>query len=329
MMNRSDTNHVKVAIIGAGPAGIGAAVGLVRRGIHSVILIERKSEIGGIPALYKKKRNSIATFALWTQARFVFGEDYVQKLNKKLLQLNICIWTENQVIQLDAAKKELTLLNPISGLNRMTADAVIMACGAREKTLVERGWIAGARPARIYFTKHIIELIDHNKCLPSKQSAIIGSDLIACAAAAKLKKAGAVEPIMLDRDRKPQSSLLERLYFRRWTKLHYRGSVDSAEIVGSGIPTAVKLEKNKLIECDSIVLSGSLIPNSELALTGNIKVEIPSRIPICDNKYQLSEPGWFATGNILGGFHGAEWCYFNGLRVARSVSEYLSNYKTG
>ena len=33
----------------------------------------------------------------------------------------------------------------------------------------------------------------------------------------------------------------------------------------------------------------------------------------------------FAAGNILGGFHGAEWCYFNGQRAARSVVKYLAN----
>ena len=98
-MNTKYTTHVKVVIVGAGPAGIGAAVGLVKRGIHSVVLLERRNEIGGIPALYKKKRDGIATFALWTQGRFVFGEDYVQQLNKKLAQINIGIWTDNQVTQ--------------------------------------------------------------------------------------------------------------------------------------------------------------------------------------------------------------------------------------
>jgi len=37
----------------------------------------------------------------------------------------------------------------------------------------------------------------------------------------------------------------------------------------------------------------------------------------------LSEPGWFAAGNVLGGFHGAQWCYFNGRQAARRVANFL------
>ncbi len=80
----------------------------------------------------------------------------------------------------------------------------------------------------------------------------------------------------------------------------------------------------KNIPCDGIVICGELIPNSELALNGNIKVELHSRNPVVAEDYQVSEPGGFAAGNILGGFHGAEWCYFNGRRVARAVANYLS-----
>ena len=49
-----------------------------------------------------------------------------------------------------------------------------------------------------------------------------------------------------------------------------------------------------------------------------------ARKPVVVEDYQLSASGWFAAGNILGGFHGAEWCFFNGRRVARSVVNYLS-----
>ena len=58
--------HVKVAIVGGGPAGIGAALGLVRRGVKSIVLIERDEKIGGIPALYKRKPGGVPTFIRWS-----------------------------------------------------------------------------------------------------------------------------------------------------------------------------------------------------------------------------------------------------------------------
>ena len=48
------TNHFRVVIIGAGPAGIGAAIALSKQGITTVALIERSDNIGGVPYLYKK-----------------------------------------------------------------------------------------------------------------------------------------------------------------------------------------------------------------------------------------------------------------------------------
>jgi NADPH-dependent 2,4-dienoyl-CoA reductase/sulfur reductase-like enzyme len=38
-----------VAVVGAGPAGLAAAVELRRRGVSEVVAIEREAEVGGIP----------------------------------------------------------------------------------------------------------------------------------------------------------------------------------------------------------------------------------------------------------------------------------------
>ena len=208
----------------------------------------------------------------------------------------------------------------------LTADAVIMACGSREKTLSERGWLTGSRPIRVFFTKQLLQLIDGNDLLPMHNPVIIGSDLIAYAAAAKLKSAGSLEAIIVDNGRGPKCSYVERLYFRQWTQPSFRSSAfKSVEVVGSKTASGIRLSKDSnLIPCDGIGVCGELIPNSELALQGLLKVELPSRKPIVGRYYQLSKPGWFAAGNMLGGYHGAEWCYFNGRRVARAVKNYFS-----
>ena len=95
-------------------------------------------------------------------------------------------------------------------------------------------------------------------------------------------------------------------------------------MVGSGAVTGIRLSNGDFIKCDGIAICGELVPNSELALTADLKVELPSRKPVVGADYQLSEAGWYATGNFLGGFHGAEWCYYNGLKVGRKVVGYLS-----
>ena len=323
----NSTKHFRVVIIGAGPAGIGAAIALSSLGIKSIALVERSDKIGGIPSLYKKKTGGVRTFIRWSRGGIpVFGEEYANSLKRKLAKTDVKIWLQSQVLEIEANEKKIIFVNTVKGIMSLTADAVIMACGSREKTLSERGWLTGSRPMRVFFTKQLLQLIDGNDLLPMHNPVIIGSDLIAYAAAAKLKSAGSMEAIIVDNGRGPKCSYFERLYFRQWTQPSFRSSAfKSVEVVGSKTASGIRLSKDSnLIPCDGIVVCGELIPNSELALQGLLKVELPSRKPIVGRYYQLSKPGWFAAGNMLGGYHGAEWCYFNGWRVARAVKNYFS-----
>lgn len=316
--------HFKTAVIGGGPAGIGVAVGLAKRGIRPLVIIEQRKELGGIPALYKKKPGSIPTFVRWTRGRIVFGEEYARMLCSKLSGLQMQTWTESHVFEIKPEKKELRLVNPTKGAISITADAIVMACGSREMTLAERGVLLGARPARLYFTKNLLDLIDGNDFLPITRPIIIGSDVLAYAAAAKLQAAGSSWPIIVDKSPRPKCNLFQRLYFHRSRKFEFHGSTQSVEVIGSQFPLEVKLSHGETIVCDGIIVSGDLVPNSELALTSSLKVQLPSRKIVVSKNYQLSESGWFAAGNILGRAHGAEWCYLNGLRVARAVTNYLT-----
>ena len=323
----NSTNHFNCVILGAGPAGIGAALRLCKSGIKSIAIIERNDKIGGIPSFYKRKKGGVRTFIRWSRGGIpIFGQDYAMWLEKQILKTNVEVKLESQVIEIDAKEKTVTFVNSLEGKVKVSADAIIMSNGAREKNQTERKWIAGARPAKVFFTKQLLNLIDRSNLLPMKKPLIIGSDIIAYAAAAKLKAAGTLEPVIVDNRTNPKAPFYERLYFRFWGNPLYHGfDVKSLEIIGTKSATGVNLNGTH-IDCDGIVISGELIPNSELALIGNLKVNITSRIPVINKDYQLSESGWFAAGNLLGGFHGAEWCYFNGRRVARSVINYISQF---
>lgn len=322
----NSAKHYKVIIIGAGPAGIGAAVKLSKCGVNSIAVIERNEKIGGIPSLYKKKNGGVKTFMRWSKGGIpTFGSDYAACLEQKLLKTGAEIQLQSQVISIDSKKKSITYVNSVDGKVEITADAIIMACGSREKTQAERGWLAGSRPAKVLFTKQLLNLLDGKEILPFKNPVIIGSDLIAYAAAAKLKNAGTSNPIIVDRYRSPQCSFFERLYFRAWSNPNYQGiDIKSVEIMGKKVASGVKLG-DKAISCDGIVICGELIPNSELALLGNLHTDTLSRIPVVTNNFELSEPGWFAAGNLLGGFHGAEWCYYNGSKAAKKVIKYIEH----
>src|SRR5690606_27865710 len=119
---------------------------------------------------------------------------------------------------------------------------------------------------------------------------------------------------------RPATPLPARLYFWRWARPPWHGAVRAAEILGRDAVEAVRTADGAVVPCDGVVVSGELVPNSELAVEAGLAVDMPGRRPVLARGMAWSEPGFFAAGNILGGFHGAEWCHRHGRKVARAVA---------
>jgi NADPH-dependent 2,4-dienoyl-CoA reductase/sulfur reductase-like enzyme len=153
---------------------------------------------------------------------------------------------------------------------------------------------------------------------------VIGSDLIAYAAAAKLRARGADQAVILDHRRRPATSLPGRAYFRRWARPRWVAVPGALDILGQGAVETISAAGEIIAQCDGVVVSGELVPNSELAVDAGLGVILPARTPVLHEGVRFAEPGFFAAGNIMGGFHGAQWCYFHGKRAARAVAGYLA-----
>ena len=154
-MNPNLIDTYRVAIIGGGPAGLGVANGLARRGIAPVIIIERRDELGGVPARYKKKPDSVPTFIDWTTGRVLVGQEFAERLVRKLDNTDTETLLQTQVLTIEPSPNRLTLVNPKRDRFQITAEAIVMCCGAREKTIAERRWISGSRAARVFFTSFL------------------------------------------------------------------------------------------------------------------------------------------------------------------------------
>jgi pyruvate/2-oxoglutarate dehydrogenase complex dihydrolipoamide dehydrogenase (E3) component len=312
----------RVVIVGAGPAGIGTAVALSKLNISPVLLIDRSAEVGGVPAMYEVKPSGVPTFVVRSRGRVLFGRQFAVQLAHELRQTGSTVWLESQVINVDKATKSLTLVNP-RGKTTVSADAIVFACGAREKTRSERGWITGDRPARQFYTMQLLQLLDGCHALPAEHPAIIGSDLIAYSAAAKLRAAGSEEPIMFDRLSRPAARVWERLYFRKWSRPAWHATGGNIAIADALCVTRIR-SIDRDYSCDGVVFSGDLIPNSELVAAAGLELTRPDQIPVTIRRNELSELGWFIAGAERGGLHGADWCYRDGRRAALAVARYLS-----
>ena len=78
----------------------------------------------------------------------------------------------------------------------------------------------------------------------------------------------------------------------------------------------LRFQDGRQVACDALVVSGQLVPNAELLVEAGIATKPPFHIPLMGSRGHLSSSGCFAVGNLLGGFHGGQWCYFSGRRLA-------------
>lgn len=310
-------------VVGGGPAGIGAAEGLHRHGIGPVLLIERSHRLGGIPRSYGDAGELVPTFVDWRRARVLAGGDLADRLADRLRATGTETWLASQVIDARAEDLALTVVGPRSGAVRVTARVVLLACGARERTAVEKGWITGARPARVFSTLQLLESLRLGGGVPLCRPILLGSDLIAYSAAAILRSAGAADCRMIDRARFPRAGPAARLYFARWVRPVWVGRTGGVVIRGEGAVEGIETAEGRFHPCDGVVVGGELVPASELVQRAGLEVRLPSRRPTVLAGGHLTRPGWFAAGNITGGSRGALRCYRQGKRAAAMVARYL------
>jgi NADPH-dependent 2,4-dienoyl-CoA reductase/sulfur reductase-like enzyme len=307
-----------VIIIGSGPAGLGTALKLAKTNL-SVLILERRANLGGVAAKYVTGKGT-PTYIDWPRARMRYGQQFAESLIDKINQTNIEICLESQVLAIDKKNKVLTVVKPGEKFE-VRAKAIVLACGGREKNSTERGWIYGSRPDRVYFTMNIIDLMNRDGMHSLKDPIIIGSDILAYAAALKLEGEKTTPTRMIDKSAR-KINPLERLFLKKWINPDWLGQVAKASIQGFVLPNSVVIDQKEL-SCDGVVISGALVANSELALVGDLGVELPSRKPVLSRDQMFSAPGWFAAGNMVGGIHGGYWCYLNGRKVAGYVKKYL------
>ncbi len=317
--------QVRVAIVGAGPAGIGAAIGLARRGVAPVLLLDRWDKPGGIPAKYSAEAGGVRTYVQPARGRVLHGQQFVDHLLDRLASTEVELRLECTVLELNAERRELTVVDPMHGKTRIAADAIVLATGAREETAVERGWIAGGRDGHRLQTMQLLQLSGRGKRLSWGQPVVAGSDLIAYAAAAKLMASGAPLVRMVDTSTRPRASWFARWYFRRWGRPEWQceNSLNVSPREGDSRIWQLRFQNDRPIPCDALIVSGHLVPNAELLVEARLETRTPLHLPVTGACSQLSAPGCFATGNLLGGFHGGSWCTQSGLRVAKAVSRYL------
>ena len=295
--------NVDVLVIGAGPAGLAAAIAAKEDGIDSLLVLEREHAPGGI--LRQCIHNG---FGLHRFGEELTGPEYAQKDIDRAAELGISIQCDTTVLSVTEGRI-VTCISRERGLQVIEAKAIVLAMGCRERSRGALG-IPGSRCAGIYSAGTAQKFVNLEGVMPGKRCVILGSGDIGLIMARRMTLQGA--KVLACVELMPFSSGLNRnivqclqdynipLYLSH-TVIDIQGKERLTGV------TVAKVDENRKpipgtqiqFDCDTLLLSVGLIPENELSIGAGVKLSSVTGGAVVDDTLQTSVPGIFACGNVL------------------------------
>ena len=289
-----------VIVVGGGPAGLAAAASARRNGAGRVLLLERDEALGGI--LNQCIHDG---FGLRRYGMQLTGPEYAARGIQEAREAGVEFRTGCMVTDM-TADKIITAMSR-EGARTLSAKAVVLSTGCRERT---RGMLSipGPRPAGIFTAGVVQNLVNCRNIMPGKKAVILGSGDIGLIMARRLTLEGAqvlgVVEIM------PQPGGLTRNVSQCVLDLGIPLYLEHTviRIIGNRRLEAVKIARvdengcaipdtERLVPCDTLVLSVGLIPENEAAKGAGVALDRQTNGVVTDAFLQTNIPGVFSCGN--------------------------------
>lgn len=310
------TQAFDVVVIGGGPAGMAAALAAHNAGAH-VAIVEREQHLGGIP------RQCIHPgFGLSHFKQELTGPEYAQRFIDQVRATDIALFLGSMVLGIDSAEGDpgtgktagatavhtVTLMSP-AGMLQLTGRAVVLAMGCRERTSSEIK-IPGSRPAGVFTAGLAQRYINIENLKPGSRAVILGSGDIGLIMARRCTLEGiSVEGVY---ELMPYANGLRRNVKNCLNDfgipLHLSTTV--TRVIGHDRVEAVEVSQvdehlapipgtERIVPCDTLLLSVGLIPENELSVAASVELDPRTRGAVVDQSLQTGVPGIFACGNVL------------------------------
>ena len=320
----------QLAVIGAGPAGIAAAVAAYEKGVRDIWLIERDRDLGGI--LNQCIHNG---FGLHYFKEELTGPEYAARFIAMLKETTVRVISDTMVLDI-SGDRVIHFVN-MEGYHTAQADSIILAMGCRERT---RGAISipGTRCAGIFTAGAAQRFVNMEGCMVGKRVVILGSGDIGLIMSRRLSLEGA--EVLACVELMPHSSGLQRNIVQCLDDfgipLYLSHTV--TDIVGRDRVEKIviqKVDENRTpipgteitFECDTLLLSVGLIPENELSKQAGIRLNPRTNGPEVYENMETTIPGVFACGNVLHVHDLVDYVTKEAQRAGQSAAEYLLGSK--
>ncbi|MBM7442945.1 FAD/NAD(P)-binding oxidoreductase [Streptomyces sp. HB132] len=320
--------EVDVLIVGAGPAGLAAGAELAAAGAGRVEILEREQQAGGIPRHChhggfggRLDRSAYALASATASAyaqRGRTGPDYARRCVTTALDAGAALRTGVTVTGW-AGPRTVETTGP-AGLEQITARAVVLATGARERPRSAR-LIPGTRPPGVYTTGELQQAVHLYGQPIGTRAVVVGDEPVGHAAADTLRAAG-VDVVAMVTDRPSAPVRLRSRRVPLLTGATVTGFTGRTRL--SGVALRHDDGRTTTLRCDTVVLTGDFVPDHELARRGGLVLDPGTRGPAYDTSFRTSRPGVFAAGNLLHAVERAGFAAGEGRAVAVPVLHRLA-----
>lgn len=295
--------NIDLVIIGAGPAGLAAALAAWDKGVRSLLIVERDTSLGGI--LNQCIHNG---FGLQRFREELTGPEYAERDIDEVMKRGIPLALGTIVLDVTPTR-EIHLVSPETGYRILQAGAVILAMGARERAKGAIG-TPGTRPSGVLTAGSAQRYINLEGLAVGKRVVILGSGDIGLIMARRLSLEGAEVLACVEIMAEPGGLRRNIVQCLDDFGIPLLLSHTISEIEGDRRVEAVQIAKvdtqlrpipgtERRLECDTLLLSVGLIPENELSRKAGVALDTRTKGPLVSNNLETSIPGIFACGNVL------------------------------